>query len=236
VKQGQPARALEVLKEAYDAGIDTFDQVERDEAMAPLRNWPDYQKYVKRVDDESLAKARQMVKNFLDKPLEFPFDFHLEDIDGKPLSLDQYKGKVLLIDIWGTWCKPCRDAIPGLIQLYRKHHRRGFEIVGLALEHTSSPEDARTLVKQGVQALGIPYRCGLIDEEFVKKIPGFNSFPTTLVLDRSGKVRLLVTQNTQNLPAALDAFIHVLTAEATATTPPKPAGADPKTKSPAKPR
>ena len=214
-----------MLKEAYDAGIDAVDQIENDEAMASLRATPEFRTWVKKIEEENLARARQYVKDRLDQPLDFPFDFKLSGIDGKPLSLDQLKGKIVLVDIWGTWCKPCRDSIPGLIQLYHKHHRRGLEIVGLAFEHTSNPEEALNLVKQAVQAMGIPYRCALIDEEFTKKIPNFNSFPTTLVLDRSGKVRMLVTENSQELLGAIDAVVQVLAAESKATVPPKPADA-----------
>ncbi len=225
--QGRRAQAMAMLTETHDAGIDVFDQIERDDAMASLRTWPEYRTFLKTIDDEDLAKARTVVKNGLDNPLDFSFDFQLKGIDGKPLSLAQLQGKVVLVDIWGTWCKPCREAIPGLIQLYRKHHRRGLEIVGLAFEQTPNPEEALAMVKQAVQATGIPYRCALIDEEFTKKIPNFNSFPTTLVLDRAGKVRVLVTENSQELLGVLDAIVQVLAAEPVKPAEAKPAEAKP---------
>ena len=225
--QGRLAQAMAMLTETHDAGIDVFDQIERDDAMASLRTWPEYRTFLKTIDDEDLAKARTVVKNSLDNPLDFSFDFQLKGIDGKPLSLAQLQGKVVLVNIWGTWCKPCREAIPGLIQLYRKHHRRGLEIVGLAFEQTPNPEEALAMVKQAVQATGIPYRCALIDEEFTKKIPNFNSFPTTLVLDRAGKVRVLVTENRQELLGVLDAIVQVLAAEPVKPAEAKPAEAKP---------
>ena len=128
--------------------------------MASLRSSPDTGRCSSRIDEANLAAARARVKNFLDKPLDFSFDFKVNDLDGKPLSLDQFKGKVVVIDIWGTWCKPCREAIPGLIQLYRRHHRLGLEIVGLAFEQDApSPEEATEMVKQFVKEMDIPYPC-----------------------------------------------------------------------------
>jgi thiol-disulfide isomerase/thioredoxin len=231
--QGQHAKAVAVLREAYEGGIDAYDQIESDKAMASFRTSPEYRTLVKTIDDEELAAARLEVKNNLDKPLDFSFDFKLNDINGKPLSLDQLKGKVVLVDIWGTWCKPCREAIPGLVQLYRKHHRRGLEIVGFAFEQTPNPEEALAMVKQAVQGAGIPYHCALGDESIRKQIPNFNSFPTTLVLDRSGKVRVLVTENTKELLGVLDSVVRVLAVEPTSPVPVKPADAKPADAKPA---
>ncbi len=230
--QGQPARAVAVLREAYDGGIDAFSQIENDKAMSSFRASPEYRTLVKTIDEENLGKARQHVKNNLDKPLGFAFDFKLNGIDGKPLSLDQLKGKIVLVDIWGTWCKPCREAIPALVQLYHKHHRHGLEIVGFAFEQTPSPEEALALVKRFVQEGGIPYRCALGDETILKQIPNFNSFPTTLVLDRSGKVRMLATENSNELMGILNDVVQVLAAEPAAPVPAKPAD----TKAAAKPK
>ena len=224
---GQLAQAVAVLREAYDGGIDAFNEIEGDKEMASLRTSPQYRTLLKTIDDEELAKARQRVKNNLDKPFKFSFDFKLKDINGKPLSLEQLRGKIVIVDIWGTWCKPCRESIPGLIQLYRVHHRRGLEIVGLAFEQTSNPEEALAMVKQAVQGAGIPYYCALGDESILKQIPNFNSFPTTLVLDRSGKARVLVTENSKDLLDMLDSIVRVLAVEPVAPVMAKPADAKP---------
>ncbi len=226
--QGRYDRAAAVLKEAYDGHFDPFDRLEQDPAMASLRSSPEYRKMLKAIDDANLAAARDRVKNFIDKPLDLSFDFKVTGLDGKPLSLDQFKGKVVVIDIWGTWCEPCRKAIPGLVQLYRRHHRLGLEVVGLAFEpNAPSPDAATQLVKQFVQEMGIPYPCAVIDESILKKIPNFHAFPTTMVLDRSGKVRLLALENSEGLIGALDNVTLVLLAEP--ATPAAPGQAKPST-------
>jgi peroxiredoxin len=60
-------------------------------------------------------------------------DFTLEDIDGRPVRLSDYRGKVLLLDFWATWCGPCKVEIPGFVDLYSRYKSKGFEIVGVVV-------------------------------------------------------------------------------------------------------
>ena len=61
-------------------------------------------------------------------------NFTLKDIHGKPLALSDYKGKVVLLDFWATWCPPCRKEIPGLIELYNKYRSHGFTVIGVSMD------------------------------------------------------------------------------------------------------
>jgi thiol-disulfide isomerase/thioredoxin len=226
--QKHEERALALLKEAYDGGFNPFDEVEKDQSMVAIRSSPAYSALLRAIDLANAVLARGRMKDRLERPLQIPFDFTLPDLDGKPVALAQLKGKVVLVDLWGTWCKPCREAIPGLIELYRKHRRRGFEIVGIDYEQDApDPEAARLFVKQFATEMGIPYPCVIGDDITLGQIPNFHGFPTSLVLDKSGKVRLLVTQNSEGTLRELDDTIEVLLAEpvlksATTDAPAKP--------------
>jgi thiol-disulfide isomerase/thioredoxin len=222
-KQGHYDRAAAALKEVQQAGFEPFDRVEHDPELAALRSSPEYHKAMEEIDASNLARARGRVKDRVARPLDLAFGFNLKGLDDKPLSLDQYKGQVVLVDFWGTWCEPCRKALPGLAQLYYKHRRRGFEVIGLTYEPGApDPETARKYVQQFVQQSGIPYRCAMGDEATQKKIPNFKGFPTTLLIDRAGKVRMLITENSEDTLPALDDAIEVLLAEPSPVAAPKP--------------
>ena len=66
-------------------------------------------------------------------------DFTLTDLRGKPLTLSSYRGKVVLLDFWATWCDPCRDEIPRFIALQDKYRDRGLEIIGVSMDDTPDP-------------------------------------------------------------------------------------------------
>jgi len=223
VLQGKIDQALAILKEATNSGLDAYLWAEQDEAMAPLRSSPRFQATLKAFEESRLALARERVKDRVGKPLDFPFDFKLPNLEDQPVSLADFKGKVVLLDLWGTWCGPCREAIPHLIDLSRKYDRRGLAVVGLTYEK-SDPTDPQTRenVKNFVQQAGIPYPCLMGDEPTLKLVPNLKGFPTSLVLDRAGKVRLLVTENGASSLDLIQDVVLVLLAE------PAPQAAKPK--------
>ena len=135
-------------------------------------------------------------------------------MNGKKVAIRDFKGKVVLLDFWGTWCGPCLEAIPHLIELYKKHHARGLEIVGLSYERDAASESqAAEMVKKFVESNSVPYPCLLGDEATIKQVPGFRGFPTTVLVDRAGKPRLLITENTEKSAELLVDAVRVLLAE-----------------------
>lgn len=127
-----------------------------------------------------------------------PFRFAFPDLAGRWVTErdPRFRGKVVLVDIFGSWCPTCHDAAPDLVRLYRKYHPLGLEIVGLAYEVTGdTAQDARQ-VRRYRQKFGIPYPlllAGINDTEAaaatLPQLHGFTSFPTTVFLGRDGRVR-----------------------------------------------
>jgi thiol-disulfide isomerase/thioredoxin len=115
-----------------------------------------------------------------------PVDFSVKSIDGKTLSPAAFKGKVLLIDFWATWCGPCVAEMPNVKQVYDKYHPKGFEIVGISLDQSRDRLDK--YIAQN--SIAWPqYFDGKWWNNDVAVRYGVKSIPTTILVDRTGKIR-----------------------------------------------
>jgi len=113
-----------------------------------------------------------------------PGALELRDIKGHWLRLDDYKGRVLLINFWATWCPPCRQEIPDLIKLQRLYRRQGLQIIGI----TYPPQNLAE-VKRFARRLGMNYPVAIGTKESRKLFTSSETLPVTVVLDRDGAVR-----------------------------------------------
>lgn len=166
---------------------------------------------------DRLLSARAEVGQQLLHPPDFEFEFDLQDVLEQPLRKQDFRGRVLLVDIWGTWCPPCRQEIPTFIALEREYGPRGLSIVGLNQER-GQPEAAAQTVRAFRKAQGIPYPCGLLTRPMLAQVPNFVGFPTTLLFDRTGQLRLRF--DGYHEPVVLQAAVEALLAES-----PGPGGA-----------
>jgi thiol-disulfide isomerase/thioredoxin len=140
----------------------------------------------------------------------FPFDFDLEDVAGNKLSKADLAGKVLIVDLWGTWCPPCRKEIPHFVALSGKYKDQGLAVVGLNSERTPDKNKAAALVRDFCRAEGVDYPCAVVTQEVLDQVPEMRGFPTTLFIDRTGQVRLMVVgyHEISFLQAAVEALLE----------------------------
>jgi peroxiredoxin len=110
-------------------------------------------------------------------------DFVLKDANGASVKLSDYKGKVVVLDFWATWCGPCKIEIPWFMEFEQTYKDRGFSVVGVSMD-----EDGWDVVKPYIQARKINYRILLGDDQVGQLYGGVDSLPTTFLIDRSGRI------------------------------------------------
>lgn len=130
------------------------------------------------------------------------FSFNFPGLDGKPVSEQdpRFKGKVLIVYIFGTWCPNCNDEAPFLEELYRDYHERGLEIVGLANEFTGEFNNDSTMVRRYIKKYDLSWPIlivGIADKvkttESLKDLDRVLAYPTTIFMDRQKKVYKIYT-------------------------------------------
>jgi peroxiredoxin len=110
-------------------------------------------------------------------------DFALKDADGKTVRLSDYKGKVVLLDFWATYCGPCKIEIPWFMDFERKHKDQGFAVLGVDMD-----DEGWDAVKPFVNDVGINYRIVVGNDSTADKFGGIEALPTTFLIDRDGKI------------------------------------------------
>jgi thiol-disulfide isomerase/thioredoxin len=113
-----------------------------------------------------------------------PVDFQLKDINGRTLSTAEYRGKVLLVNFWATWCVPCRVETPDLIRWQRQYWRQDLRILGLTYPPSNISE-----VREYVRKLKVNYRVALGSKEIKTNLTSSEALPVTVVIDRDGTIR-----------------------------------------------
>jgi|YelNatPaOPRAMG01_1025707.scaffolds.fasta_scaffold111988_2 thiol-disulfide isomerase/thioredoxin len=99
---------------------------------------------------------------------------------GGEVHLKDYRGKVVLVDVWATWCGPCRSSIPAIERLYQAEHPRGFEVIG------ASVDDSWDKVPPFMREMGMTYTVGLLSPEQAHNFP---SIPFMFLVDKKGMIR-----------------------------------------------
>ena len=110
----------------------------------------------------------------------------MKSANGDPIKLSNYSGKVLLVNLWATWCGPCRNETPELVRLYQEYQGRGLEIVGLS---TEDPVASEQRVQEFVREYNVGYHVGWAKPEVaVALMAGRGSIPQSFIVTRDGRV------------------------------------------------
>jgi len=134
-------------------------------------------------------------------------DFSLKSFNGQEITLSQLRGKVVLLDFWATWCGPCRESIPHLIQLYKNYRESGFEVIGMNIDKGDGEA-----VRRFVMSMDIPYPVVTTPEDVVRNYR-VTGIPATFLIDKEGKIREKVVGFSGAIAQQLNTKVADLTSE-----------------------
>lgn len=204
-KKKQGEESLATVGKAIDVGFSNVQMLKTDTDLEFTRTLPAYETqlvaweaHFAELKEQYEAQLVEKAKKDLQDGESFPFDFKLVDVNGKPINLSDFKvgnssdpkGQVCVVDIWGTWCPPCRQEVATFVKLQDKYGKYGFQMVGLNDERGVSEEANVSTVKNFIANNSMNYPCAMISPEVIEQLPDFQGFPTTLFIDHHGKVRL----------------------------------------------
>ncbi len=110
-------------------------------------------------------------------------DFTLANVKGDNVSLSDYKGKIVIVDFWATWCPPCRKGIPDLISL-QDEYKDKVAVIGISLDR----ENTKASVPGFVDKMGINYPVVYFNDQVINDFGGVSAIPTTFIIDQKGNI------------------------------------------------
>jgi len=109
--------------------------------------------------------------------------WELKDLEGKTVKSSDFKGKVVILDFWATWCPPCRAEIPHFVDLQKTYGDKGLTVIGVSLD-----EGGPKVVKEFSQKFKVNYPMVMGNDKIVSDYGGVEGIPTTFVIDRQGRI------------------------------------------------
>lgn len=183
LQAGNKQRTLDLVAKLLEHNpMGYLELLEADEDFLPLRGDKRFDDLLKRAGD---VRKKWLKENATIMPGDKAPDFKLPDLTGKTIKLSDYKGRLVLLNIWATWCGPCRAEIPDIDALYREYKDKGVAVLGVCSEEDIDPDD----LAEAAEELGATYPILIgtskVDKDYISKS---GSIPETYIIGPDGRV------------------------------------------------
>lgn len=152
--------------------------------------------------NDSIGGAKEPAKPAPNMLPASVLDAEMRAVTGAPIKLSDYSGKVVLLNLWATWCGPCRMEIPELVRVYKEYRDKGVEVVGLS---TENPDASAEGVRRFIQEYEMDYRVGWSPPAVsIALMQGRDAIPQSFVISRDGRIlKRFIGFNYQSTPPQL---------------------------------
>lgn len=201
--------AKSAIAEGCSLGFCEFDKLIRSQAWATVKHEKELEVHLATFHKQYLEELKVWSAQELEKFDSFRFTFHIDSVRGGTLSSRDYDGRILVIDLWATWCQPCREVLPHLEHLNRDYRKFGVRVVGISMDSPETPDQSIEVVRGYMAENGFKMPCGVGSAELKNRLPAEMKLPTTLFIDRSGNVRYMASgyQNYEKIAAITESLV-----------------------------
>jgi peroxiredoxin len=176
-QMGQHTEAEPKLREALELGRSEKSLSHLADILRRLNRLEEAERFALEAKNEYTASIKRQFKN---EPAK---DFELSTIDGRKVKLSDLKGKVVMVNFWATWCKPCIEEMPMFVKAYNKYKNNGFEILAITVDDIEDRPKVVTFANQ--RKINFP----VLYDESIAKLYGVSSYPTTFFIGKQGNIR-----------------------------------------------
>jgi len=184
------AQTLASLQAAFDAGFTDFASLKEHEMIAGYKS-----QAVMTLINTRTANYKQELKvwarNSITNFQSFQFKFDVADIDAGRIRNSDYQGRILVLDLWATWCQPCREAIPDFVKLDEKFRDDNVDVVGISMDSPDDPRRSLKVVRKFVDKSNVEYAVAMGNRSVLNQLAPGQKLPTVLFIDTQGQVRYI---------------------------------------------
>lgn len=176
------------IQAAFDSGFTNFEPLLENNFIEELKSEKVNDLIEKRFAAYK-AEVKKWARDSIAKFPSFDFRFDVADIEAGRIRHGDFRGRILVLDLWATWCPPCREAIPHFVKLDEEFRGENVDIVGISMDNPDDPGKSLKVVRNFIDESGVEYAVAMGNRSVMNQLAPGQKLPTVLFIDTNGKVR-----------------------------------------------